>query len=204
MTHSHGGSVRGIVAEKLHYKYIGIELREEQVKANNDNAKEIGVTPTWYCDDSLNADKYIDDNTCDMIFSCPPYLDLEKYSDDDRDLSNMSHADFFDTYKRIIDIACKKLKDDRFAVFVVGDIRDKNGAYVNFIDFTKKCFNDNGLVTYNEAILVEQFGTGAMRVNNTFPSRKLVKAHQNVLIFYKGDIKAIKDNYKNIEVDIID
>ena len=67
-----GGSVRGIVAEKLGYKYQGIDIRQEQVDANNDNAKEIGVAPTWYCDDSLNVDKYIEDNSIDMIFSCPP------------------------------------------------------------------------------------------------------------------------------------
>ena len=197
-----GGSVRGIVASKLGYDYTGIELRKEQVDANYKNAQDIGVNPVWYCDDSLNADKYIKDNTADMIFSCPPYADLEVYSDDPRDISNMDYDTFCDTYKKIIDIACRKLKDNRFAVFVVGDVRDKTGAYRNLVDYTKKCFNDNGLVTYNEAILVEMVGTGAMRCEHTFTAyRKLIKTHQNVLIFYKGDIKEIKNNYKEIQVD---
>lgn len=196
-----GGSVRGIVAEKLGYKYQGIDIRQEQVDANNDNAKEIGVNPTWYCDDSLNVDKYIEDNSIDMVFSCPPYGDLEVYSDNPNDISNMDYDSFCRAYKGIIDKACNKLKQDRFAVFVVGDIRDKNGAYRNFIDYTKKCFNDNGLVTYNEAILIDMLGTAMIRANQTFKSRKLVKVHQNVLIFYKGNIKHIKDNFENIEID---
>jgi len=29
-----GGSVRGIVASRLGYRYVGIELRQEQVEAN--------------------------------------------------------------------------------------------------------------------------------------------------------------------------
>lgn len=196
-----GGSVRGIVAAKLGYDYIGIDLRQEQIDANYANAVKIGVTPKWICDDSLNADNYVPNNSVDMIFSCPPYADLEKYSDDARDISNMDYDDFKNTYHKIIDIACKKLKKDRFAVFVVGDVRDKKGFYRNLIDYTKQCFNENGLLTYNELIMVEQIGTGAMRARKTFlAGRKVVKVHQNVLVFYKGDPKNIKSNYKEIDV----
>lgn len=197
-----GGSVRGIIASKLGYNYHGIDLRQEQIDANIQNANQIGVNPHWHCDDSLNADKYIEDNSCDMIFSCPPYADLEVYSDDPRDISNMDYDDFCKVYAEIIAIACRKLKQDRFAVFVVGDVRDKRGFYRNFVDYTKKCFNDNGLLTYNELILIEQSGTGAMRANKQFGSlRKVIKTHQNVLVFYKGNPKNIKANYPEIEID---
>ena len=81
-------------------------------------------------------------------------------------------------------------------------VRDKKGAYRDFVDYTKKCFLDNGLKTYNELILVEQSGTGALRAKKQFGSlRKVIKTHQNVLVFYKGDIKKIKDNYTEISVD---
>ena len=36
-----GGSVRGIVAAKLGYEYLGNDLREEQIDANRINAKEV-------------------------------------------------------------------------------------------------------------------------------------------------------------------
>ena len=196
-----GGSVRGIVASKLGYDYHGIDLRQEQIDANIENANEIGVKPNWYCDDSLNADKYIEDDSCDMVFSCPPYADLEVYSDDPRDISNMDYEEFCKVYAEIIAIACRKLKQDRFAVFVVGDVRDKKGFYRNFVDYTKKCFNENGCATYNEAILIDMLGTAMLRANGTFKSRKLVKTHQNVLIFYKGNPKTIKESYPEVEID---
>ena len=197
-----GGSVRGIVASKLGYDYYGIDLRQEQIDANIANANEIGVCPNWYCDDSLNADKYVADESCDLVFSCPPYADLEVYSDDPRDISNMDYDGFCKVYANIIAIACRKLKQDRFAVFVVGDVRDKKGFYRNFVDYTKRCFNDNGLLTYNELILIEQSGTGAMRANKQFGSlRKVIKTHQNVLVFYKGNPQNIKANYLEIEID---
>lgn len=199
-----GGSVRGIVAEKLGYKYTGIDLRKEQVEANILNANELNLNPTWICDDSLNADLYVEDNSVDLLFSCPPYADLEVYSDDERDISNMDYEQFKDVYKKIIDIACRKVKDDRFAVFVVGDVRDKKGYYRNFVDYTKECFNNNGFMTYNEIILLEQLGTIPMRARLVFKKRKVAKAHQNILIFYKGDINNIPCNYSNIEVGQIE
>lgn len=195
-----GGSVRGIVAEKLGYKYIGIDLRQEQINANRLNAERLNLNPTWICDDSLNADLYIEDNSVDLVFSCPPYADLEVYSDDERDISNMEYEQFQETYRKIIDIACKKLKENRFAVFVVGDVRDKKGFYRNFIDYTKECFNQNGLQTYNEIILLEKLGTVPLRARRSFAKRKVVKVHQNVLVFYKGDISNIQLNYNDIEV----
>lgn len=199
-----GGSVRGIVASMLGYDYTGIDLRQEQIDANYNNAAEMGVEVKWYCDDSLNADKYVEDDSVDLVFSCPPYADLEVYSDDPRDISNMEYKQFQQAYKQIIDIACRKLKNDRFAVFVVGDVRDKQGYYRNFVDFTKECFNANGLQTYNDIVLLDMLGTSMIRCKKFFNStRKLLKVHQNVLVFYKGNIKNIKGNYNTINIDDI-
>lgn len=193
-----GGSVRGVVAELLGQHYIGIDLSEKQVDANQINADKLGVCPAWHCDDSRNADKYLPDGSADLVFSCPPYHNLEKYSDHPLDLSNMNYTDFLEAYSDIISIACRKLKDNRFAVFVVGDIRDSKGAYRDFISSTKRIFQDNGLCLYNEMILLNQYGTAPLRAGLLFEAkRKTVKVHQNVLVFYKGDIEKIKDIYSN-------
>ena len=191
-----GGSVRGVIAEILNRHYIGIDLSERQIDANRREGDRLSVYPAWHCDDSKNADKYIDDETADMIFSCPPYHNLEKYSNHPLDLSNMNYTDFITAYTDIINIACRKLKNDRFAVFVVGDIRDKQGFYRGFTDETKRIFEGVGLHLYNEGILLEQYATAVMRAGLIFDGgHKLTKVHQNVLVFYKGNPKEIKNNY---------
>lgn len=193
-----GGSVRGIVAEMLGRFYIGIDLSQRQVDANQSNADALGVCPAWHCDDSRNMDAYIPDGSADLVFSCPPYHNLEKYSDHPLDLSNMTYLDFIAAYSEIIAKACEKLKDDRFAVWVVGDIRDSKGAYRDFLGDTKRIFQDAGLHLYNESILLEQYGSAPMRAGRLFTaSRKTVKVHQNVLVFYKGDMRRIKENFAN-------
>lgn len=193
-----GGSVRGVIAEILNRRYIGIDLSQRQIDANRREGDRLGVYPAWYCDDSKNADKYIEDETADMIFSCPPYHNLEKYSNHPLDLSNMNYSDFITAYTDIIKIACRKLKNDRFAVFVVGDIRNTKGFYRGFTDETKRIFEGEGLQLYNEGVLLEQYATAALRAGRIFDGgHKLTKAHQNILIFYKGNPKEIKNNYDN-------
>ena len=59
---------------------------------------------------------------------------------------------------------------------------------------------ENGSSLYNEIILVESLGTAPMRARLVFNTRKVVKTHQNVLVFYKGNPKAIRQNYSAIEV----
>lgn len=183
-----GGSVRGIVANKLNRVYTGIELREEQVKSNRMQAIDIfkdDIMPLWIIGDS---NKILDSlsNKYDMIFSCPPYGDLEVYSDIDCDLSNMDYDDFIKAYDSIIKKSCNLLKDDGFACFVVGDIRDKEGYYRGFVADTIKIFNKYNMKLYNDAILLENgLNTAAMRADRYMKTKKLVKTHQNVLIFKK-------------------
>jgi len=196
-----GGATRGVVASMLDYDYTGIDLRAEQVDVNIIKGKELNSSAKWICDDSLNIDKHIDNDSIDMIFTCPPYADLEVYSDLDNDISNMDYDNFIEVYTEIIKKTLSKLKENRFAVFVVGDIRDKKGFYRNFIDDTKRAFNNNGALTYNEIIYIQSLGTAAIRAGRPFKSgRKVVKVHENVLVFYKGNPKDISKYYKEIEV----
>lgn len=185
-----GGSVRGIVAERLGIEYTGIELRPEQVAANEVQARAIcDKSPKWIVGDSRDA-RTLAPGEYDFIFSCPPYADLEVYSEDPRDLSTMPYEDFVVAYRLIIAEACKMLRPDRFACFVVGDVRDKKGMYRGFPRHTQDAFEDAGLRLYNEAILVTAVGSLPIRAGKQFESgRKLGKTHQNVLVFVKGDPK---------------
>lgn len=183
-----GGSVRGIVAHSLGYRYWGCDLRPEQIGANRLQADQVSPSnlPEWVCADALDAVPTAPE--ADFVFSCPPYGDLEKYSDDPRDLSTMEYHRFIAVYKRIILRCWKRLRPDRFACFVVGEFRDRKGFYRNFVGDTIKAFYNCGFSYYNEIILLTQLGSLPMRVGNQFRcSRKIGKTHQNVLVFVKGD-----------------
>lgn len=188
-----GGSVRGIVASKTGRRYIGVDLRAEQVGANRDQAETIcsDPMPVWVVGDSVNLVSLVgSDVRPDFVFSCPPYADLERYSDDPRDLSTMDYDDFLTAYNAIIGQCVGMLKDDAFACFVVGDVRDGMGFYRGFPWRTIAAFENAGAKLYNEAALVTAVGSLSIRVGRQFQaSRKLGKTHQNVLVFCKGNPK---------------
>ena len=196
-----GGSVRGIVAAYLGRKYTGIDLRPEQVTANEEQAQAIvpDNMPTWIVGDSRTA---IPTEEYDLIFSCPPYYDLEQYSDEDADLSNAGDYDsFILSYRQIIQTSVDRLRPDSFACFVVGDIRDNRGIYRNFVGDTVDAFQDAGASLYNEAILVTVVASLPIRAGRQFEAgRKLGKTHQNVLIFYKGDPGRIRERLGEVDV----
>ena len=181
-----GGSVRGIVANYLSYNYTGIELRQEQVESNYEQGREIlpDNCPHWICGDS-NKELNDFDKSFDFVFSCPPYGDLEKYSDLKDDISNMTYNEFLKVYESIIFKSCKLLKRDCYACFVIGEFRDKKGNYRGFVADTINAFKKAGMQYYNEAVLLTSLGNASMRAKGNMVSEKLVKVHQTILIFKK-------------------
>lgn len=185
-----GDSVFGYVAGSKGMEFKGIELRHEQAELNRKRTMSANLPCVYYCDTSENIDKYIDDNYADLIFSCPPYADLEVYSDDKRDLSNMTHNDFFIVYKKILQSTYAKLKENRFAIIVISEVRDKKGVYLGIVPKTIQIMEEAGYKFYNEIILINNAGTLPLRAGKSMQaSRKVGRMHQNVLVFLKGDAK---------------
>lgn len=187
-----GGSVRGIVASTLARWYVGIDLRPEQIEANQAQA-HLGsdIAPRWIVGDSTDLHAHLDpSDEFDLVFSCPPYADLEVYSDDPRDLSAMTYEDFTTAHGEIIRQSTARLRPDRFAAWVISDVRDKRGAYRGLVADTIRAFESAGLTFHNDAVLLDQVGTAAVRAERPFrATRKLTRVHQHLLIFVKGDAK---------------
>ncbi|MCM1441322.1 MAG: hypothetical protein NC131_19270 [Roseburia sp.] len=192
-----GDTVFGYVAAALGMSFTGIELREEQARLNNERVE--GMSARYICDDGQNVAKHIAAGSQDLLFSCPPYYDLEVYSDKPNDASNQpTYEAFLSILENAFANAIDCLKQNRFAVVVVGDIRDKEGYYYDFVGDIKRMFKTHGMPLYNECIIVEPIGTLPQRVQRYMRNRKVGKCHQNVLVFYKGDIKAIPTTYNEI------
>jgi hypothetical protein len=183
-----GDTVFGYVAGTAGMQFCGIELRKEQAELNQQRCDADGLPCQYICDTSENMDDHVADGSVDLVFSCPPYADLEIYSENPLDLSTMSHSDFFQVYKRILQNTYAKLKNDRFAVIVMGEVRGKDGRYIGTIPKTIDIMEQAGYGFYNEIILVNSAGTLPLRAGRTMlASRKIGKMHQNVLVFCKGD-----------------
>lgn len=196
-----GGSVRGVVAAQLGLRYWGCELRREQVEANRTQGAQLCgepfVPPHWRQGDARVELSGAPE--ADLLFTCPPYGDLEIYSDDPRDLSGMEWEAFVDALREVVWQGMRRLRQDRFAAIVVGDVRDKAGHYRDLIGETVAAFSAAGGRYYNSAVLVTPVGTACVRATRQFNGgRKLVATHQNLLMFVKGDAKKAAAGCKDV------
>lgn len=202
-----GESTKGIVSEYLGYPYTGIELRAEQIAANEAQAEIIKLQPKWILGDSEKIGQLLPAGEMyDLIFTSPPYYDLEIYSESEKDGSAFeTYEKFMQWYKNIFEQFIARLNENRFLVVKIGEIRHKKtGVYRNFLGDNISCFIDLGLQYYNEMVLVTAIGSLPLRVGRAFSiARKIGKTHQNILVFYKGNPKHIKD-YFPLEVDHAD
>jgi len=203
-----GGSVRGVVAGILGRRYEGIDLSERQIEANRQQWLDISprlepknrdaaVQPTWHVGDSRTRIAAIPGGKVDMVFTCPPYYNLEVYSDDPADLSTAgTYTDFLDGYQQVIFESVGRLAEGRFAVFVVGDVRDKRGIYHGLVKDTVDALIAAGADYYNHAVIVNSVGSLPVRAARQFRTmRKLGKTHQDVVIAYKGDPGVIREAF---------
>lgn len=192
-----GGSVRGLVASVLGHRYYGNDLRAEQVESNREQRDEfvahrlLGADPRWSTGDSADWVDVLEPESADMVLTCPPYYSLEQYSSDPADLSTMTHDDFDAAYARIIAGVARALRNDRYAVFVVGDARDSKGALHDLRGVTIRAAAAAGLTYASGAVLVTLAGSAAVMAGNVFTAtRGLGRVHQDVLVFCKGSRSA--------------
>ena len=203
-----GGHVRGAVSAILNRDYVGIDLNPIQVEANKENWSKICEIyddtefgkPIWLNDDSFEYTSRLEQMRnvkYDMLLTCPPYYNLEVYSDDPRDLSNCKdYLKFLAKYRDIIYSSYRILNDDSFAVIVVEEIRDSNGIFYGFVPDTIQAFQYAGFKYYNEMILENRIMSLGVRCPKYFEqSRKVGRHHQNVLVFFKGNPKNIENKF---------
>lgn len=203
-----GGSVRGIVSMALGRRYIGCDIRPEQLEANWDQRDAFIAS---HPDTDSDAQWLLKDGTtptaeaagADMILTCPPYGDLEVYSDLDTDISNMGYDDFADSYQDAIINAVDALAPNRFSVWVVGNYRDSRSGHMrDLVGLTIGAHIAAGAHYHSECIIIDPVGTGAMRAAATFSAlRRPIRCHQSVLIFVKGDVKAAARTAEPFDVE---
>ena len=191
-----GEQTKGVVAGQLGIPYHAVEFRQDQVDLNNEKTKEYEDVH-YYCGDSNDIDKIVPKLDYRLCFTSPPYYDLEVYSKED--LSALgTYDEFMEQYRNIFTKCYNLLADNSFLVVKVGEIRNKKtGQYRCFVADNIKMFEDIGFKFYNDIVLLNAIGTAPIRARGYMKHRKVAKLHQNILVFYKGNLKEISTHYPN-------
>lgn len=162
-----GGNIRGIVAEDMGLRYLGIDISERVLS----NTPRKGVE---YVQADCMAYPF---PACDLVCSSLPYGRLERYGGGEKDLSEMKYEDYIETVCRLVD---KSLEAAPFVAFEVGSYREGKKYRPIAADVMSRRAN----VLYDEMIIVRNSSlTAIMGAKNWERNRKLVRCHSTVMVF---------------------
>jgi DNA modification methylase len=188
-----GGPPRAVVAALMGYKYLGYDIRQEQIDENLRVVNTLGIAGSinYQCSDGTILSGCAD-NSCDFAISCPPYYDLEQYSDLPNDLSNMPDYKTFDeSMLRCAQAHFRVMKPGAFVCIVtcpfrVGGNKDENELR-DFPGDTISNFREAGFMLWQKIVLSRNFASAACRSTTSWKGKKLVPRHEELLVFRKPE-----------------
>jgi len=196
-----GGGVQfGFVAGASGYEYLASEIRQNQCDANNLICSGF-PSVKWVQSDSSS---YEPNGKYDLVFTCPPYYKVEEYLDYDGKppAGEINSVPTYEEFRDLLFSGYKKaiaaMNDNRFIVVMTGDSRNKKGGYHCHEAETVVFFKEQGLQVYNQIVYLECEFTRLAHAKTTLNTRKFPKREQKIIVAYKGDIKAIPENFGKI------
>lgn len=184
-----GGPPRAVVSSIMGYHYTGFEIRQDQIDENQGILHDLGLTG---CEYILGDGRFLEAEfpfKFDVALTCPPYWNLETYSDLDTDLSNASsYAEFNAGMALCAQAHRQHMKPGAFVSIVVGPFRDKRtGELIDFPAHTVENFREAGFIYWQQIVLSKNFASAAKRSTNAWKGHKLVPAHEFLLVFRTPD-----------------
>lgn len=179
-----GGGTRGFIASAMGHQYIGQELRKEEVERIVRQQQKLDKEFVILCGDSAKI--AIQENYFDFSYTCPPYFNLEIYSDLAEDLSNAKdYGKFLDMLKAVMRNVFVGLKQGGLSVWVVGNFRDNRGRLIHFNGDVIRIAEEIGFVLHDELIFWGAAGSAVQRCGQFEANRKSVRVHEYIIILKK-------------------
>jgi hypothetical protein len=180
-----GGPPRGYVAAMMGIAYKGFDVRAEQISVNMQRVNQF-VKPPQYVHSCYS--KHADPDMYDMVFTCPPYGDLEVYSKQGDDISAMKPEQFEVMYRTILTKAWGRINAGGHMAIVIGNYRRKK-SYVDLEVMTKGIMTECGGDIIGDCIVVDPIGSKAMIGKPHLERYGLItRCHQYMVIARKNPV----------------
>jgi DNA modification methylase len=184
------GRTRCFISSKNNRRYIGFEISKQvtdkiNILIKQPKLEEVKYQPCLYNMDSFNMDT-LKLPQVDLIFTCPPYWNLETYESCDGQLSDIKdYNNFLLRYKEIMKKSIELLKEDKYMCLVVGDFR-KNKKYYTFHIDNIKIMEELGLKLHDIILIQSVTFDIANKRFGMFKKHKFTsKVHEYLLVFKK-------------------
>lgn len=197
-----GRGTRAVVTTILDREYYGYEISQNTYKRALNHFDGLGISPNLYLADGTKLEN-TSDNFSDLIYTCPPYYNIEKYESVDGQLSDSeSYPEFMKMINVCVENCYRVAKPGSFCVWVVADFRDKGADREtgNFIDFhgdTTQLFKKAGWIYYDLIVMENTSPFAALGQFQAACKRYVPKTHEYILVFRKPGQYEIPDYCKD-------
>lgn len=188
-----GGITRGALAHHHHMAYHGVDISDRQVDSNRRQATEMGLSGVTYTHGD-GTQPHQRPGSVDMVLTCPPYHDLEVYTSAPRDLSKMGWEEHLVGIRRAAEECYTALRNNRFLVWVTGDLRAPTGELRLLPERTALILQEAGFTPVNTHILVNAVGSRYLMARRWWTgTRSAGRLDQRIIVMAKGDRREATD-----------
>jgi len=182
-----GRGTRGLIAGFCGHNYVGIDISPAYVLADSARAEyhNLSESVRFIHGDSRELINYVDIAWADLIYTCPPYYNLEKYDAGSGDLSMLpTYKDFLSEINKVIEQCYLGLNAKGFCIWVIGTIRNKDGL-VDLRGDIVRLFKQAGFIFFDDIVFHYKGGLKMLRLGTFDRTRLCAKSHEYVLVFVK-------------------
>ena len=179
-----GRATRAFVSSKLGREYYGYEISPTTVDRVQKHLDSYNIDPTIYLDNGCYM-KQTPNDFADLVMTCPPYHQLEKYESVDNQLSDINDYETFLGMLEICAVNIKRvLKPGGFLVWVCADWRDGK-EFRSFHSDSIRMFKNVGLKYHDIVIMKNKSPFASMQLGKVAANRYTSKVHEYILVFRK-------------------
>ncbi len=179
-----GRVTRAFVSSKLGRKYYGYEISPKTVDRVQKHLDSYNIDSTIYLDNGCYM-KQTPNDFADLVMTCPPYHQLEKYESVDNQLSDINDYETFLGMLEICAVNIKRvLKPGGFLVWVCADWRD-GIEFRSFHTDSIRMFKNVGLKYHDIVVMKNKSPFASMQIGKVAAKRYTSKIHEYILIFRK-------------------
>jgi DNA modification methylase len=193
-----GRVTRAVVTTKLDREYYGYEITPNTYKRALTHFDKHNISPNLYKGDGCKLE-HTEDNFADLVFTCPPYFNIEQYETCDNQLSDIKDYDtFMDSMGECIKNVKRVLKEGAWAVFVVADFR-VGGELKSFSSDLIQRFKNNDMIHYDTIIMENISPFATLTAYQAACKRYTPKTHEYILVFRKPGEYEVPD-YCSVDI----
>ena len=195
-----GRLTRAFITGSLGRDYVGYDVSPTTVSRVNEELKRHGITNA----EVLEADgcemSHTWDDCVNLVMTCPPYGDIEKYESAEGQLSDIKgYRKFCDRIQVCADNIERVLVPGGFCVWVCGDWR-RDGDYIPFHSDCINMFTQSGLKLHDVIVMKNDTIFAALQMGKCASKRYTSKVHEYILVFRKeGELVPTSDKIRNKE-----